>query len=356
MRLSDRQLGVWDSSMAATAWSPDLQHPVYSTRVLCEVANERGVATRDVLAGTAITVEDLDTPTAVVTASDEIESVRRLLALLPDAVGLGIDIGSRFRLTHLGLFGFAAMSSATFRELFAISMRYFSLTMLNIDVALFEGPDTCLLDFNADHLPGDVRGFFLERDVASIVATVSGFALPTVLSYADRLRAEVELDRDVLAPLLDVVPLVEVKFGRTHNRLHIPRALFDEPLPQADAHTLEMCIAQCDVLMQSIEQRRGITAVVRSKLFRDSGGCAALPAIAAELGMHPRTLRRRLAEEDTSFRALLNEARSTLAVDLLCNVGLTVDEVSKRFGYTDTSTFCHAFKRWYGVPPSEYRR
>ena len=93
--------------MATTAWSPDLRHPVHSTRVLCEVANERGVATADVLAGTAVAPADLDNPDAVVTAWDEIVSVRRLLALLGDHAGLGIDIGSRFRLTHLGLFGFA---------------------------------------------------------------------------------------------------------------------------------------------------------------------------------------------------------------------------------------------------------
>ena len=340
--------------MATTAWSPDLRHPVYTTRVLCEVANERGVATRDLLAGTAITPADLDNPDAVVTAWDEIESVRRLLALLPDNTGLGIDIGSRFRLTHLGLFGFAVMSCATFRELFGIAMRYFSLTMLNIDVKLFEGADNCLLELNVDHLPDDVRGFFLERDVASIVTTVSDFAFPVLARYADQVVAEVVLDPGVLGPLLEVVPVANIEFGRAHNRVHIPREMFDEPLPQADAHTLEMCIAQCDVLMQRNEQRRGITAVVRSKLFRESGRFPTLPDVAAELDVHPRTLRRRLAEEGTSFRALLNEARSTLAVDLLGNVGLTVEEVSKRLGYTDTSTFCHAFKRWYGVPPSGY--
>jgi AraC-like DNA-binding protein len=282
--------------------------------------------------------------------------VRRLLALLPDADGLGIDVGSRYRLTHLGLFGFAVMSCATFRELFGIAMRYFSLTMLNTDMKLFDGVDSCLLELNVDHLPDDVQEFFLERDGASIVTTVSDFAFPVVARYADRVVAEVVLDRGVLAPLLEIFPLGSVEFGRAHNRLHIPRAMFDEPLPQADAHTLEICIAQCDVLMQRNEQRRGITAVVRSKLFRDSGGFPSLPEVAAELDVHPRTLRRRLAEEGTSFRSLLNEARSTLAVDLLCNVGLTVDEVSKRLGYGDTSTFCHAFKRWYGVPPSAYPR
>jgi len=131
--------------------------------------------------------------------------------------------------------------------------------------------------------------------------------------------------------------------------------MFDEPLPQADPHTLELCVAQCELLMQRIEERRGITAVVRSKLFRDTAGFPALPAIASELNMHPRTLRRRLAEEGTSFRALLNAARATVAADLLGNVGLTVEEVSKRLGYSDVSTFSHAFKRWHGVPPSSCR-
>ena len=340
--------------MASTTWSPDLRRPVYTTRVLCEVANERGIATSDILANTGIGPDDLNDPEAVVTAWDEIVAVRRLQALLPDATGLGIDVGSRFRLTHLGLFGFAAMSCATFRELFGISMRYFSLTMLNIDVKLFEGADTCLLEFEVDHLPADVRGFFLERDVAGIVMTVSGFALSVVARYAEQVRVEATLDKEIVAPLLDVLPVVDRDFGRAHNRLHFPRAMFDEPLPQADRHTLEMCVAQCDLLMQRSEQRRGITAVVRSKLFRDSGGFPSLPEVATELDVHPRTLRRQLTEEGTSFRALLNEARSTLAVDLLCNVGLTVEEVSKRLGYNDASTFCHAFKRWYGVPPSGY--
>jgi AraC-like DNA-binding protein len=342
--------------MLSTTWSPDLRRPAYSTRVLCEVANERGIATSEILAGTGIAPADLNDPEALVAASGEIAAARRLLGLLPDAEGLGIDVGSRFRLTHLGLFGFAVMSCATLRELFDVSMRYFSLTMLDIGVKLFEGAESCLIEFEVDHLPADVRGFFLERDVAGIATTVSQFALPVLARYADQVTVEATFDPEVVAPLLATLPVVQREFGRAHNRLHFPRAMFDEPLPQADRHTLETCIAQCDVLLQRYEQRRGITAVVRSKLFRESGGFPTLPDVAAELDVHPRTLRRQLAEENTSFRALLNEARSTLAVDLLCNVGLNVDEVSKRLGYTDTSTFCHAFKRWYGVPPSAYPR
>ncbi|WP_176358012.1 AraC family transcriptional regulator [Mycobacterium persicum] len=332
----------------------EVSHGVYATRVLCEVANEHGVSTSDVLAGTAIGPADLDDPDAVISAGDEILAVRRLLARLPDSAGIGVDVGSRFMLTHLGLFGFAVMSCATLRELFSIAMRYFALTMLHIDVRLFETAGDCLLELDAGHLPADVRRFFIERDIAGILATTTSFALPVAAKYAEQVSAEVAVDEWLLRPLLELVPIHHVAFGRAHNRLYFPRAMFDEPLPQADRHTLEVCMAQCDVLMQRNEQRRGITALVRTKLFRDSGLFPTLPDVAAELGLHPRTLRRRLAEEGTSFRALRNEARSTVAVDLLYTVGLTTEEVSRRLGYTEVSTFSHAFKRWYGVAPSAY--
>jgi AraC-like DNA-binding protein len=88
--------------------------------------------------------------------------------------------------------------------------------------------------------------------------------------------------------------------------------------------------------------------------FSSSG--PTLSDVADELCVHPRTLRRRLADEGTSFREVLNEARSAVAVDLLRNVGLTVEEASKRLGYTEVSTFSNAFRRWHGVTPSAYSR
>src|SRR5262249_50019535 len=146
------------------------------------------------------------------------------------------------------------------------TMRYFALTMMHIDIRMFETVDDCLIELHAGHLPADVRGFFVERDLAGIMATTTMFTLPVSAKYADQLSAELAVEEKLLTPLLEFVQVKDIQFGRPHTRLHMPREMFDEPLPQADRNTMEMCLAQCDGLMDRREHRGGMAAQVRSKL------------------------------------------------------------------------------------------
>ena len=67
-------------------------------------------------------------------------------------------------------------------------------------------------------------------------------------------------------------------------------------------------------------------------------------------------LRRRLEEEGTSFRALLDEVRETHAEELLTRGAVPVEDVAFRLGYAEASSFIHAFKRWKGVTPTAFLR
>ena len=80
-------------------------------------------------------------------------------------------MGSRFN-SPTPAAGFAAMSCATLREMFDIDMRYFSLTMLISISNCSTACRTASSGLNVDHLPADVRRFFIERDLAAIVSTV----------------------------------------------------------------------------------------------------------------------------------------------------------------------------------------
>ncbi|RDH74921.1 AraC family transcriptional regulator [Mycolicibacterium moriokaense] len=314
------------------------------------------MAVADVLAGTSVTRADLDDPEGDVSTADEITMVRNLLRLAGDPAGIGVAIGTRINLTNLGMFGFAAMACGTLRELISVGLRFFSLSTLHVSIELSEGPADCEIVLDANHLPADVRRFFVERDIAGVVATVPAFVHPVLAGYVDRISVELAAGEEYLRPLLDSVAIRDVVFDRERSIIRAPRAMLDEPLPQADAHTLAICVAECERILERRQRRHGLAAQVRSQLLSAPGEMPGVDAVAASLHLHPRTLRRRLAEEGTSFRAITNDVRSTLATELLSQVGLTVEQVARRLGYAETAAFNHAFSRWFGVAPNEYRR
>lgn len=69
-----------------------------------------------------------------------------------------------------------------------------------------------------------------------------------------------------------------------------------------------------------------------------------------------RTSPRRLSQRDTSFHDILDDTRKQLACAYVQQATHSITEVAFMLGFTDTSNFARAFKRWTGVAPSEFRR
>lgn len=80
-----------------------------------------------------------------------------------------------------------------------------------------------------------------------------------------------------------------------------------------------------------------------------------MDSIAAQLHVDPRTLRRQLEAEGTSFRELIDEVRATIADELLAVDGLTLADVAGRLGYHDAAGFSRAYRRWTGSSPRRAR-
>lgn len=77
--------------------------------------------------------------------------------------------------------------------------------------------------------------------------------------------------------------------------------------------------------------------------------------VAQQWGMSPATLRRRLQAEGTSFSQLLQESRMARALGLLMTTRLPIGEIAWQCGYDTIPAFSHAFKKHYGISPSELR-
>jgi len=72
--------------------------------------------------------------------------------------------------------------------------------------------------------------------------------------------------------------------------------------------------------------------------------------------MSTRNLQRRLDDEGTSYKALLNDARASLARSYVREGRLSVTEIAFVLGFAETSTFSRAFRRWTGKSPRAFAR
>ncbi|WP_264212652.1 AraC family transcriptional regulator [Leisingera thetidis] len=131
------------------------------------------------------------------------------------------------------------------------------------------------------------------------------------------------------------------------------------PLASADRILLRLLRAYGDQLLQGQGQRRGssgLAAQVEDAVSaRLSSGSATLGNVAADLGMSPRTLSRKLAQAGTSYFTILEELRKALAVRYLRESGLALAEIAFLLGYSGLSSFSEAFRRWTGQSPGHFR-
>lgn len=108
--------------------------------------------------------------------------------------------------------------------------------------------------------------------------------------------------------------------------------------------------------MELLDQSTRYSGRVKGYLFENlaSGQCD-IKSIAEHFSMTSRTLQRRLYEEGTSFRKILDEGRSEMAFVYLSNTNLAAYEISFLLGFEDKNSFFRAFHRWTGTTPQAAR-
>ena len=145
-----------------------------------------------------------------------------------------------------------------------------------------------------------------------------------------------------------------LRFDAAETAVVFASGWMDKPLLSADPllHTMmqqrvseQASLAHDDVVSQL---RRTLPSLVTN--HGDS-----LAVAAKRVGMATRTLNRRLAAEGTSYLQLREEARYTIARQLLTGTRMPANQIADRLGYAHASAFTRAFRQWSGKAPAEWR-
>lgn len=340
MTAADNRLIISDmTSPAAT-----VRHPTTSALLLLEFASERGLAAEQALRGTDLSLPLLRAAGAEIRADQELTLIRNVVAHFGNPPGLGLEMGLRYHLTAYGIWGYALISSPSMRQAIETGLRYLDLTYSFLRIHLEDHGSQTRLVLDDELVGDDVRRFLVERDTAAIVTILhelfAGQQPPAQVCFA-------------FPPPPDIAAYTRLfgcspQFNASENSYTLDRQLLEQALPQANPLSAQLCEVQCRQLLAQRRARVGLAMQVRDQLVHGIGSSRMpnMEAVAAELLLTSRTLRRRLELEGTSFRALIDEVRQALAEELLSTAHLKVDAVAARLGYSEAASFLHARKRW----------
>jgi AraC-like DNA-binding protein len=147
----------------------------------------------------------------------------------------------------------------------------------------------------------------------------------------------------------------EVHYGRAWAGFSVPAEVLDTPLKMADPEAFREAALICQRELDKLTASESLSARVRRLLLEKQSGFPSLAVTARLVHMTSRTLHRRLLDEGTSFKQILEEVRHALAVEQLKSGRFSMEEIAYSLGYSDLANFRRAFKRWESVPPSAYR-
>src|SRR5690606_23483300 len=139
-----------------------------------------------------------------------------------------------------------------------------------------------------------------------------------------------------------------VRFGQPRDHLVLDAELLSLRLPLAHPETHQLLLRACDERMVRLDASESFGRRVRLEIARardhSRGQLLGLEEVAERFCLSARTLRRRLAEEDTTFQQITDSIRRDLSVQLLTGTRLSAKEIAFDLGYSSVNNFRRAFK------------
>jgi AraC-like DNA-binding protein len=140
------------------------------------------------------------------------------------------------------------------------------------------------------------------------------------------------------------------------NAITFDSSFWNEPVITANYELQHFLKEKMTTALNAVKNTERLSDKISSYLIGNAYlGVLSLEETAANFHMSPRTMQRRLKEEEVSFQQLADRARQDLAVQALEQGRYTVKEIAYMMGYNELSAFSRAFKRWTGRSPETYR-
>ncbi|PMV24808.1 MULTISPECIES: AraC family transcriptional regulator [unclassified Pseudomonas] len=268
--------------------------------------------------------------------------------------GLGLRMGQLSRLSQAGLAGVTADQAPNVREAARALTRFEALYGSNYrgQSSFVEDAEGAWLRFYSISPYNAYNRFVVDSIIAGWLHQLSSLARQPVQAQ----RIDIEFEAPEYSERYDA--LGDVHFGADANQLRLSQHTLALRNPQHCPSTwnllLQLCERELEQLTRTRSLRERITRLLGPML--NGGREPDLEEVAARLKLPTWTLRRKLADEGTQFRAILNDTRRDLAMTYIRDTELAFGEIAYLLGFASAQAFQRAFRRWNNQTPGEFRR
>ena len=278
----------------------------------------------------------------------------KLWQLVAEATGdpyVGLRVASYWHPSAAHALGYAWLASATLKDALDRTVRYYRMMTDKEELILTESEEEFRLIIENPVTDYPTAPEDLDASFAALIhlcrmchgesfnplrITMGRPELPDPAPFAEHFRAPIQ-------------------YSGNENSVCFDKADALTALPTANA---EVARANEQIVQEYLARfdRSSVAMQVRARLTEQlSSGHTTQESIADALHMSLRSLQRRLNNEDTSYKSLLDETRRELAAHYMAESHRSINEITYLLGFSEPSNFSRAFRRWTGKSPSAYR-
>ncbi|EJN20637.1 DNA-binding domain-containing protein, AraC-type [Pseudomonas sp. GM79] len=307
-----------------------------------------GLSSEALLAGSGISAADLSRADTRITTNQEMLVCANAVALRRD---IGLELGRRMHVSSYGMLGYALLTSATLGDALRLALHYPALLGTLFELSLEEDGERIWLTAGDYRENPALAPFNVEFCLVSMKVTCEdllGHPLPLLGARFEHPAPDYQAR---YAERFDC-PL---QFDAVSNAFAFDKRWLEQPLPLADAITHQAMAERCRKQNTEFTGRQAWLGRIRQLLAAQLNAAPGLDGLAEQLNCSARTLRRHLKDLGCSYQELLDELRFEQAKRMLCEDQLPIYRIAEALGFSETASFRHAFVRWSGVAPSQFR-
>ena len=316
-------------------------------RLTCARLRDAQVDPAPIVSAAGLAIDDVEDRKRRIDARAQVRLLELAARELQDEC-FGLHLAQGFELGEIGLLYYVMASSEHLVDALQIGGRYCAINnegvrlRSSLDRGFAIGFEYVNIDRSSDRHHAE---FWLVTLIRICRALTDGRLVPKQIKLRHA-RRETPLDvRSLLG--------CEIEFAADRDELLFPSRIGVLPVVGADLHLNRMLLQYADEALRNRASRR---SSVRSRVEGHIAqllphGKANAEAVARRLGMSRRTLARSLSSEGVGFSDVLEAFRTALARHYLEDEELPISKIAWLLGYSEVSSFTHAFVRWTGLTP-----